>query len=525
MKRARLGRAIASIAALLPCLALAGGTLRTGHPGEPDSLDPQVAVAAPSLVVDNDLFEALLTLDARGKPVAGAAERYTVSKDGLTYRFYLRRGLKWSDGKPISSADFLYSFRRVADPATAATGLSSWVDLLVNGRAVLRGEMPVESLGVAAPSPEIVEVQLASPAPYFPTIAAFPIFAPMPRHVIEAHGRQWTRPGVMVSNGPFVLEDWRPGQFVRARRNPQFHDAANVALDAVEYRPIADLNTALRLFQAGDLDAITNFPPEKLGWLRSNMPRELRIAPSLGVTVYLFNHRNPKFRDPRVRKALSLAIDRGVLTDKIVQSGDLPARTLVPPALLGRKATSGNATRTSDLAEAKRLLAEAGYGPAHPLEVELLYHTSEEHKKVAVAAAAMWQAVGVKTRLRNAERQVVEVATRNGEFEIVRAAWFSPYEDPMGYFSYLRAGSPANASAYDSRDFESALDKATLAADATTRLRTLGVAEDVLAREQAVIPLYHMVSRRLVATRVVGWRDDNRTALRPARWMGVRDAR
>ena len=515
---------LACVALGAATLAAAAGVIRTGHPGEPDSLDPQIAVAAPALVVDNDLFEGLMTLDARGKPISGAAERYEISKDGLTWRFYLRPGLVWSDGKAITSADFLYSFRRLADPATAATGLSAWIDLIANGRAVLRGEKPVTDLGVAAPSPRVFEVTLAAPTPYFQTIVAFPVFAPMPRHVIEQYGRQWTRPGNMVSNGPFVLEDWRPGQLVRAKRNPNFRDATKVALDAVEYRPVADLNTAFRLFQAGELDAITNFPPEKLEWLRANMPKELRLAPSLGSTVYVFNHRHPKFQDPRVRRALSLAIDRNVITDKIVRSGDRPTDSLVPAALLGRTPKTVTTGRGAALAESRRLLAAAGYVPGRPLEVELLYHTSEEHKNVAVAVAAMWQTVGVKTRLRNAERQVVEVATRNGEFEIVRAAWFSPYEDPMGFFSFLRADSAANASGYKNAAFEAALDRARDARDADVRLRELSQAESIIENDQAVLPLYELVSRRLVARRVQGWRDDNRTALRPARWMSVTGA-
>ena len=238
----------------------------------------------------------------------------------------------------------------------------------------------------------------------------------------------------------------------------------------------------------------------------------------------LFRSRHPKFQDPRVRRALSLAIDRNVITDKIVRSGDRPTDSLVPAALLGRTPKTVTTGRGAALAESRRLLAAAGYGPGRPLEVELLYHTSEEHKNVAVAVAAMWQTVGVKTRLRNAERQVVEVATRNGEFEIVRAAWFSPYEDPMGFFSFLRADSAANASGYKNAAFEAALDRARDARDADVRLRELSQAESIIENDQAVLPLYELVSRRLVARRVQGWRDDNRTALRPARWMSVTGA-
>jgi oligopeptide transport system substrate-binding protein len=501
-----------------------GNVLRTGHSGEPDSLDPHVAIAAPSLVVINDLYESLMTLDARGRPTAGAAERYTLSPDGRTYTFTLRPGLVYSDGRPITAADFLYSFRRLADPATASTALAAWIDLIEGGRAVVRRERPVEALGVAAPDPRTLQVTLAKPAPYFPSIVAFPVFAPMPRHVIEKHGRAWTRAENFVSNGPYVLEQWRPGQMVRSRRNPRFHAAASVRIDAVEYRPVSDLNAGLRLFQTGALDALTNFPPEKLDWLRQNMPQELRLAPSLGIAVYVINHRLPKFADPRVRRALALAVDRDVITTRIVRAGDTPAWGLVPAGLpdYGPALAPPLRSQAERTALARRLLAEAGRGPSSPLEIELLYHTSEEHKKVAVAVAAMWQAVGVRTNLRNAERQVVDVAARKGEFEIVRAAWFSPYADPMGFLSILRRGSPQNGGAYDSAAFESAIGAAEQLTEPAARGRALRLAEQRLVDEQAVIPIYFLVGRRLVSQRVVGWRDDNLTALRPARWLSLR---
>lgn len=516
--------AFGTLTGVAPQPARAEAVLRSGHPGEPDSLDPHKAISAPSLIVINDLFEALMTLDARGRPVPGAAERYSVSADGRVYTFRLREGLVFSDGRPISSADFLYSFRRLADPATASTALAAWIDLIENGRAVLRRELPLDALGVAAPDPRTVRITLAAPAPYFPAIVAFPVFAPMPRHVIEAQGSAWTRPEHFVSNGPFVLDEWRPGQYVRVRRNPRFHAADSVKLDAVEYRPVADLNTGLRMFQTGALDALTNFPPERLDWLRQNMPQQLRLGPSLGVTVYVFNHRLAKFADPRVRQALALAVDRDILTTRLVRAGDTPAWGLVPSGLPGYGATlqaplKSAAERT---ALARRLLAEAGYNPQRPLEVELLYHTSEEHKKVAVAVAAMWQAIGVRATLRNAERQIVEVATRNGDFEIARAAWFSPYADPVGFLGFLRRGSPQNGGAYASQAYEDALNVAEAERDPAARNRALHEAERLLLADQAMIPLYFLVSRRLVSPRVVGWRDDNLTALRPARWLSLR---
>jgi oligopeptide transport system substrate-binding protein len=499
------------------------GLLRTGHSGEPDSLDPHLAVAAPALIVINDLFESLMTLGPGGAPVPGCAARYAVSSDTLTYTFTLRDGLVWSDGRPITAADFIYSARRLADPKTALTGLASWVDLIVNGRAILRGEKPPAELGVSAPDARTVRFNLVAPTPYFPTVVAFPVFAPLPRTLLEKHGRAWTRPENFVGNGPFRLQEWQPGRFVRVTRNARFHAAREVQLEGVQYRPIQDLNVGLRLFQTGELDTLTNFPPERLDWLRDNMPRELRLNPSLGVTVYVPNLRLEKFRDPRVRRALSLAIDRNVLTQRIVRTGDLPAWGIIPPGMPehGPTLDPPRGPAADRLREARTLLEGAGYGPSRPLEVALLYHTSEEHKKVAIAVSAMWQAVGVRASLRNAERQVVEVAKRTGDFEIVRDAWFSSYPDPMGFLTYLRADSAFNGGQYRSERFERTIDAAVQQRDAALRSRGLRAAEQIAIDEQGVIPLYSLVSRRLVAQRVRGWRDDNPNALRGARWLSL----
>ena len=519
------------LAIVLPCVGLisvvsfadAGLVLREGHPGEPDSLDPHRAISAPALVVTNDLFEGLMTLDARGRPVTGCAERYAVSADGKTYTFQLRSGLQWSDGSPLNANDFVYSLRRLADPATATTALASYIDLIAGGAAVLARKAPPDTLGVSAPDARTVRISLTHPAPYFLTVVALPAFAPVPRQPIERHGREWTRPEHFIGNGPFVLSQWRPGDYIKVTRNSHFHDAKNVHLDAVVYKAIADLNTGLRLFQDGELDTLTNFPPEKLDWLRANMPQELHLSPSLGVTVYAFNFRLPKFRDLRVRRALSLAIDRELLTTRVIHSGDLPADGIVPAALPGfesqlRPASSPMATR---VAQARALLAQAGYGPAHPLTVEILHHTSEEHKKIALAVAAMWQQIGVQTTLRNAERQIVDVAFRNGEFDIARAAWFSSFADPIGLLDMLRRASPANGGAYQNPKFDALLAQAETSLDDGARNRLLRDAQTELISDQATIPLYFIVSRRLIARRVGGWRDDNLTALRGARWLTV----
>ena len=511
--------------AATPSTTLTARVLREGHPGEPDSLDPHLAVAAPSLIVLNDLFEGLMTLDAQGRPTHGAAESYSQSADGKTYTFRLRAGLTWSDGRPLTAGDFLWSMRRLANPETGSTGLAAYIDLFKNGAAVLGRKAAPEALGVAALDDRTLRIELAHPAPYFLSVVALPVFAPVPRHVIETAGRNWARPESFVGNGAFVLSEWRPGEYVRVSRNPRFHDARNVRLDGVVYRAIADLNTGLRLFQAGEIDTLTNFPPDKLDWLRQNLPKELRLSPSLGVTVYVFNHRNPKLRDQRVRRALSLAIDRDLLTTRIIHSGDRPAYGLVTSGLPGYfpplTAAPGSTSASRGL-EARELLRQAGYSADRPLELEILYHTSEEHKKVALAVAAMWQQVGVRTTLRNAERQVVEVSVRNADFEVARGAWFSTYSDPMGLLGNLQAASQASGGTYTNAKFDALILRAQSTVDKTQRLRLLRDAEILAMQDQAVIPLYFIVSRRLVAQRVLGWRDDNLTALRSARWLSLR---
>ncbi|HKZ73836.1 MAG TPA: ABC transporter substrate-binding protein, partial [Steroidobacteraceae bacterium] len=236
--------------------------------------------------------------------------------------------------------------------------------------------------------------------------------------------------------------------------------------------------------------------------------------------------RLPKFKDPRVRKALSLALDREAITDRIVRSGDRPAYGLVPSGIPGYypalEPPQAFTTGSARLTEARRLLAAAGYGAGRPLEVELLYHNSEEHRKVAIVAAAMWGAVGVKTLLRNADRQVVDAAARNGQFEIVRLALFAGYVDPTGFFNAVREGSPANGSGYASATLERLFTEASSTADRANRAKLLRQAERVAIEEdQALIPLYFLMSRRLVAARVKGWPAKNLTALRPARYLSV----
>jgi len=298
-----------------------------------------------------------------------------------------RPGLRWSDGAPLAAEDFVWSFQRLMDPATASP-LAGVFLLIENAPEVLAGRQPPAALGVAAPDPRTVEIRLAQPAPYLVEMLAGLQAMPVPRHVIEVHGREWTRADRIVSNGPFVLAERVPQDWIRLRRNPHYHAATEVRLDEVYWYPTQDLGTTLRRFRAGELDQVLNFPPEQLDWLRRNMPDELRILPSAGVYFLVVNTARKPFDDARVRRALSLAIDREALTERLLRTGVKPAESFASPDFSGYggitlpEQAMGLQARQ---AEARRLLAAAGFGTDRPLTVDYVYDTQEENRQVAIA--------------------------------------------------------------------------------------------------------------------------------------------
>jgi oligopeptide transport system substrate-binding protein len=509
------------LAGLLAGPVLADNVFRAGHSGEPDSLDPHVATTGTAVTIVNDLFEGLLTLDAHGKAVPGIAARWDISEDGRVYTFALRPDLKWSDGQPLTARDMAFSLKRLADPNVARSMLASYVESITGGGPALRGEASPGDLGVVALDDSTLRIELTRPTAYFLRVLASPAFAPVPAHAIQQHGSAWTQPGNLVSNGAFRLAEWIPQDYVRLERNPYFRQASQVGLDGVTYHPLDDLNTGFRRFRAGELDAMVNFPPDKLDWIRANMPGALRLSPSLGLYVYVVNNQRPPLDDVRVRRALSLAVDRETITERLIRTGDKPAWGIIPPGIEDFPPPlpdpMGDAPMAARQAAARALLAEAGV--ASSLTITLLYHTSEEHKRVAVALASMWKAIGVNAELINAERQVVNATLRQGDFDLGRAAWFAGIDDAFGLLNYFLSDSPANVSRYSSPQFDRLVAQANQTMDSAARARLLRQAEQVVVRDQASIPIFYYVSRRLVSTRVRGWEDDNQSAIRSSRYL------
>jgi len=483
--------------------------IERGAASDPPSLDPTLGTGTPASPILSDLVEGLVVRGAAGEPVPGCAESWTVSDDRLTYTFALREGLLWSDGKPLTAEDFVYSFRRLIDPATGARGAGLF--FLVDGaRDIALGRQPPDTLGVSAPDSRTVIIRLARPAPYFIQLLANSQGTPVPRHAIEAHGRSWTRPGNMVSNGPYKLVDRLPQVRMSLVKNARFHAADTVSIDAVNWRPVQDLGAAFRQFRTGELDTILVAPPDEMPWIRENMPDALHVNPVQANYHLVFNLSKEPVDDVRVRRALMLATDHDAIANQVLSGSSRPARSLVTPGTggyPGYEPAALAADMTARRARARELLAEAGYGPDRPLVLPLVYDTQEENRKIMVALAAMWREIGVRLEPENVEGRALFGKLRGGDFVVARSGIFAVFDDPYAFLQRFRSDSPNNQPRFFDPGYDALLDRANIESDAQARMQLLVEAESLLLEAQPILPIYFYVSKVLVAPRIQGWID------------------
>lgn len=505
--------------------AIAAQVLRVGNLGEPQTLDPHHVSGVWENRIVGDLFMGLTTEDAAGNVIPGAATDWTVSDDGLTYTFTLRDH-NWSDGQPVTAEDFVYALRRILDPNSAAE-YASLLYTIKNAEAVNSGKAEPASLGVRAVDDKTLEITLEYPAPYFIEQLTHYTAYPVPKHVVEQHGNDWVKKGNIVSNGPYVLNEWVPNTHVILDKNPSFWDAANVKIDQVIYYPDEDRAAVQKRFRAGEVDVVKDFASDQIDWLRENLPQETHIAPYLGIYYYPINVKKPPFDDVRVRQALSMAIDRAALTDKVLKTGELPAYSMVPPGV-GNYAGGPAYVAWKDLpqaervAKAKELLAEAGFGPDKPLKFVLSYNTSENHKRIAIAVAAVWKQLGVEAELFNTEVKVHYDRLKQHDFDVARAGWIADYNDPQNflYLMETRTG-PNNYSQYSNPEFDRLMDEAARTQDPAQRAGLMVQAEGIAMADQPIIPIYYYVSKNLVAQNVEGWVDNTKDVQR-TRWLSLK---
>jgi oligopeptide transport system substrate-binding protein len=498
--------------------AAAEVVLHRGNGGEPQTLDQAHTSMDVEEYILKDLYEGLTVYDAKGNIVPGIAESWTASPDGLAYTFKLRADAKWSNGDPVTAGDFVYSFRRVEDPKTAA-GYATILYPIKNAEAInsATGDKPMapDQLGIRAVDDRTLEITLERPTPYFLQLLAHQTALPVHPANLQKFGNAFVKPGNMVSDGAYVLAENVANDHITLTKNPNYYGAAAVKIDKVIYYPTEDQAAAVRRFEAGELDLQYTFPADQIDFLKQKFgAATVHIAANLSTYYFVFDTRHAPFDDARVRRALSMAIDRDFLASTIFEGAQLPTYSFVPPGIAGYTPAPADFATVSQLDRedaAAKLLAEAGYGPGgKPLKVEIRYNTSENNEKVVTAIADNWKDLGTKVSFLNQDvKSHFAYLEEGGTFDAARAGWSADYADAENFlFQYIAANKTFNFAHYDNPKYDALMAQSYAERDPAARAKILRDAEAVLMQDQAVVPLMVEASLWLVSSRVKGFADN-----------------
>ena len=488
--------------------AQAATALNRPDEGEPESLDPQKTVSAFPLGIIRDMYTGLITLDNDGKPIPGVAESWDIAPDGKTWTFHLRHDAKWSNGDPVTSEDFLYSFRRLVDPKTAAADPSDLAQV-VNYDEIQSGkEKDLTKLGVEAPDKYTFVLHLTAPRLALRFLLTDLQVAPLHRATIEQFGQDWTRPGHTVSNGPYVLKDWVPQDHITLVKNPNFYDAASVKIDEVHWIDGADSEAALKRYRAGELDWV-DVRRSHYAWAKANLPDQLHHTPDNEYSFMNINMaKGPLSQDIRLREALNLAIDRETITTKISNTGQTPAYSIMPPVVSDytpQPMAMKDVPQEERLKRAKELVAAAGYGPDHPLQITVSYPTEENTRQILLAIRQMLQPVGIELTLSNMEWQAYVGVVNQRNFDIGIMGASGPYDDyENGLDNFRSDAGEGNFCGYSSKVFDDLFHRGGTATDINTRRELMQQAEKTLLADYPLVPIYFGTLNRLANPRLLG---------------------
>jgi oligopeptide transport system substrate-binding protein len=486
---------------------------RYGNGSEPQDLDPQQVQGTPELHLIEALFEGLLTEDPKDcHPVPGLAKSWVISPDGLVYTFHLRENIKWSDGVPITSNDFLLSWKRMISPKFASEYAYLLYNFVKNAKDYYDGKITDFSLvGFKAPDGQTLVVTLSGPTPFLLKILAnhyawhaVPIHTVLKYGALDERSTAWTRAGNMVSSGPFMLKEWLPQQRIIVVRNPYYWDAASVKLDEVDFYPTEDIAGEERMFRSGQIDITTEIPNSKIDPYRREHPEELHLEPFLGVYYYRCNVTVPPLNDKRVRRALAIAIDRDALIRDVTRGGERPAYAVSYPGTAGY---FPRAQITGTLEDARRLLAEAGYpGGAGMPTIQFIYNTNDNHKLIGEAIQEMWRKkLGVNIELQNQEWKVYLENQHTQNYTLERAGWIADYEDPHVFLEPWETGNGNNDTLWSSPEYDRLLHEALQAKNEAERYEDYQKMDAILVDECPVIPIYYYTRKYLMNPKVKGY--------------------
>jgi oligopeptide transport system substrate-binding protein len=507
------------------CLASAESVLNRGNGAEPETLDPDKSTGVPESNIQYELFEGLTTYTVDGKVAPGMAEKWDISDDGLTYTFHLRDA-KWSNGDPVTAGDFVYSIQRLINPATASD-YAPIADVIKGAEDIREGkEKDLSKLGVTAVDDHTLKIELATPTPYLLSMLRHSSFLPVNKKNVEGDGQDWTKPGKLVGNGAFTLTAWTPQSVLTVSKNPNYYGAADVKLDKINFYPTEDSSEEFKRYRAGELDVTYDVPSDQTKFIQANLKDQYEGKPYLGTYYYIINlTREPFGKSQDIRTALSMAVDREVLADKVLQGTYLPGYSWVPPGIPDYPTVElpyKNVKQAERVKEAKALLAKAGYGPGHPLKLEILYNTNDNHKKVAIAVQNMWKQIGVDATLTNQEWKVYLDTRDQKQFDVARAAWIGDYGDPMTFDDlFLSNAGARNDAGYNSADYDKAIDASRTERDPAKRMADLAAGEKIFLNDLPIIPLLYYKTHHMISPKVSGW-EYNILDFHLARYMALK---
>lgn len=510
----------------LACLsapAAMAHSLRIDSTGEPETLDPQLATGQREFLIDRELYEPLITYDAEGKLIPGLASSWHTSADGKTWTFTLRDA-KWSDGQPITADDAVFAFQRALLPSTHAQNAYMYYPI-VNARDINTGKKSPDTLGVRALDPHTVEITLEAPLSYMTEVMADIALAPLPKHAIKTlDNTHWVRQQPLVVSGPYQLDHWTPQVEVVIKKNPAYYDAESVHLDGATFYPIENTSTALTRYRSGALDiSYSQIPSAQYSWAREHLADALKTFPVLVHYVYLPNLRaGQPLADRRVREAMNLAVQRELITDKVIQSGQRPSYAAVPEVVtqphvaphFGFKAWPYE----QRLERAKALMKEAGYSPEHPLDVDLSLNSVDDHRRIAVALAAMWKPIGVAPHFVIRDSSAHYSAVHHAEFQLARYGFLGAMMTPAEELSMYVSDASNNYAGYHNPLYDQKVAQGIHALTPQDAEQAFNDAQQMLLDDMAMIPIFDQTQSLLVSPHVQGWHP-NAVNVHPLRYM------